>query len=325
MARIRLPHILLKEQPENRGFTSTQSNRGKKCIPTRQRDSHSAYLKSRLAQAWQAVESERAVAHIERDGVYIEFNSDPGADLVTKSLEDMKSKKVRLLNIRTEKEVVTDDATGQPKKVVTTYATVFVANEKKDHFLNKIEAYAERDTPKGRPENADLVNSIADIRKALAIDSFWQDDKSLIPDDTPQWCEVWLSSDTDGVISRFNDLLRRLQLPAKTGIIRFPERAVKVVLADKNQLSQLSRLSDDIAEYRLAKSTAEFWTGLQYKDQTEWVKDLLERTRYDQTPSVSVCLLDTGVNNGHPLLSPVLSDDDCQAVNSAWGTYDHNR
>jgi len=134
-----------------------------------------------------------------------------------------------------------------------------------------------------------------------------------------------LSSDTDEVLSRFDNLLNSLQLPAKTGIIRFPERAVKVALVNKDQLVQLSRLSDDIAEFRLAKSTAEFWTGLRNKDQAEWVQSLLDRTRYEQDPEVSVCLLDTGVNNGHPLLSPVLREDDCQTVNSAWGTHDHDK
>ena len=325
MADFQLPHILIREQPENSDFTSTRSIGSKKHIPARERDSHSAYLKSRLQQAWQEVENERAVAHVERHGVYIEFKSDPGADLVIKSLEEMKSKKVRLLNVRTETETVTNNITNQAEEVITTFATVFVANEKKDHFLKKIEEYAAINTPKGLPKNANLINSIADIRKALAIDSFWQDDKALIPDDTPQWCEIWLSNDTDETIARLDELLINLQFQSKTGVIRFPERTVKVVLANRDQLTQLSLLSDDIAEYRLAKSTADFWTSLQSKDQVGWVQNLLNRTQYEQTSDISVCILDTGVNNGHPLLSPVLNDDDCQAVDSTWGTHDHDK
>jgi len=325
MPEYQLPHILLREQPENSVFTSTRSNGGDKRIPVRQRASHSTYLKNRLAQAWQEVDNERAVAHVERHGVYIEFKSDPGADLVTKSLEDMKSKKVRLLNIRTEKETVTDETTNQPKEVITTYATVFVANEKRDHFLKKIEEYAQKDTPKGRPKHADLINSIADIRKALEIDSFWQDHKTLIPDDSPKWCEIWLSSDSNEAINRFDTLINKLQMQSKSGVIRFPERAVKVVYANRDQLAQLSRSSDDIAEYRLAKTTAEFWTGLQNKDQAEWVQNLKDRTHYKDAVDVSVCILDTGVNNGHPLISPVLDNNDCQAVDTAWGSHDHDK
>lgn len=325
MRNTRLPHIVLRKNPEFSDFTTTRSIVGKKRIPVRSRDTHSAFLKHRLQQAWQSVDDKLAVAHIERHGVYIEFKSDPGADLVTKSLEDIRSKKVRLLNVRTEKGTVTDSVTGEAEEVVTTYATVFVANEKKDHFLKKIEEYAEKDTAKGRPKNADLINSIADIRKALSIESFWQAAKSLIPDDTPQWCEIWLSNDTDAVISRFEALLQELELPSKSGIIRFPERAVKVVLANRDQLVQLSQLSDDIAEYRRAKTTAEFWTELRNKEQADWVKDLLDRILYEQAPDVSICILDTGVNYGHPMLEPVLNDGDCQSVDLAWGTHDHDK
>lgn len=327
MENLRFPHILLREPPENTVFTSTRSNRGKKRIQPRDRETHSSYLKSQLQKAWQEAENERAVAHIERHGVYIEFKSDPGADLITKSLEDMRSKKVRLLNIRTLKEIITNEETNQEEEVITTFATVFVANEKKEHFLKKIEEYAdvEKDTPKGRCKREDLINSIADIRKALEIDSFWQDEKSLIPDETSQWCEIWLSSDTDSVLTRFDNLLDKLHLRSMTGVIRFPERAVKVVFVNRSQLSQLSCLSDDIAEYRLAKTTAEFWTGLQNKDQVDWLQNLLERTQFEQEANVSVCILDTGVNRGHPLLSPILKDEDCQAVDASWGKHDHDK
>lgn len=321
----KLPHIFIREQPEKNDFTSTRSSGGKKKIPERPRGDHSTYLKNRLQQAWQEVENEYAVTHVERHGVYIEFKSDPNADLIIKSLEDMKSKKVRLLNVRTEKETITNNLSNQPEEVVTTFATVFVANDKKEHFLKKIEEYAEINTPKGLPKNADLINSIADIRKALAVDSFWQDDKSLIPGDISQWCEVWLSSDTDETIARFDAVLDSLQLQSKTGFIRFPERIVKVVFANRNQLAQISLLSDDIAEYRLAKSTAEFWMSLRNKDKADWVQNLLKRTLYEKTSDVSVCILDTGVNNGHPLLAPVLDDADCQAVDSSWGTNDHDK
>ncbi|MBN1905320.1 MAG: S8 family peptidase [Deltaproteobacteria bacterium] len=325
MVDTRLPHILLSEKPESSIFTSALSNPKKPNIPSRQRDLHSKYLRNRLEQAWLESENEQAVAHIERSGVYIEFKSDPGADLVIKSLEDLKSKKVRLLNVRTEIETVTDVTTGVSKELLTTYATVYVANEKKSHFLNKIEEYAERETQKGRPKNSDLINSIADIRNALAIESFWQDDKSLIPDKLHQWCEIWLSSDTDEVISRFENLLNRLKIQSKTGIIRFPERSVKIVFINSEQLSQVSLLSDDIAEYRLAKTTSEFWTELHNKEQVEWVQNILKRIQYKKGNDISVCLLDTGVNNGHPLISPVLKDVDCQAVDASWGIHDHDK
>jgi len=324
MATERLHHIQLRDKPDSSEYTTPPSRSGGRKIPERNRLSHSARLKGKLSKAWESAEHEAAVVHAERSGVYIEFKSDPGADLVTKSLEDMRSKKVRLLNVRTEQEKVTEEGC-RPVEVETTYATVYVSYEKRQHFLNKIEEYATKKTPKGNPKHEALVNSIADIRKALAIDSFWQDEKSLIPGSEPQWCEVWLSSDTADVSKRFDKLLERLQIKTKERSIRFPERIVKLALVSRGQLETLTSLSDDIAEYRRAKETARFWTTLENKEQAEWVEDLLDRLEVEEGSNVSVCILDTGTNNGHPLLQPVLQDNDCQAVNSAWGKHDHDK
>jgi len=38
-----------------------------------------------------------------------------------------------------------------------------------------------------------------------------------------------------------------------------------------------------------------------------------------------VCILDTGINYGHPLIQPFLSVEDCQSVDPAWGAHDHDR
>lgn len=314
MTNGRLRHIFLSGSPVVEGFTSPFSGRAEKRIPKRNRQDHSSFLISRFNDAWREAENEQAVYHGGRNGVYIEFKSDPGAELVTKSLEDIRSKKVRLLNVRTEKE---GDQT-------ITYATVYVAHEKKLHFLNKIEAYASQDTYKGKPKNAPLVNSIADLRKALLVESFWQDDLRLIPSSHKAWCEVWLSSDSDDVRQRFEALLSRENIEHNEGFIRFPERIVKVILASSQDLERLTAHSDDIAEYRRAKDTTAFWLDMDNREQAEWVLDLLDRIRVEPDPKVAVCILDTGVNNGHPLLRPLLKDEDCLAVNPTWGVDDHH-
>ncbi|MCD6123446.1 MAG: S8 family peptidase [Spirochaetales bacterium] len=113
------------------------------------------------------------------------------------------------------------------------------------------------------------------------------------------------------------------QINSKSHYIKFPERTVKLILANREQLKNISRLSDDIAEYRKAKDTAEFFLNLEPFEQQEWVDDLLSRLSVDDESQVTICLLDTGVNNGHPLLSPVLSNSDCLTVEKSWGTHDH--
>ncbi len=52
--------------------------------------------------------------------------------------------------------------------------------------------------------------------------------------------------------------------------------------------------------------------------------NLLGRCRFARAddPVPYVCLLDTGVNNGHPLIAPALADSDLHTVEPAWGTDD---
>jgi hypothetical protein len=313
MAHERYRHIFLKDRPSVNNFTSTSSFGAKFRPIPRDRVTHSQHLIQKFAQSWQDAENEQAVIQSSREGVYIEFISDPGAELVTKSLEDLRSKKVRLLNVRTEK---VDD-----KEI--TYATVYVAHEKKNHFLKKIQEYAEKDTKKEKPKNEKLITSIADIRKALLVESFWQDDKGLIPSEEKAWCEAWLSSDSEEIIKKFENLLAEENIETAKGTIRFPERSVKQILANRQELERLSFLSDDIAEYRRAKETAAFWLDMDNEEQAQWVQELLQRCRIAPDTKSVICILDTGVNNGHPLLSPILKDQDCQTAVESWGVEDH--
>jgi len=236
----------------------------------------------------------------------------------------MGSKKIRLCNIRVEKEVSIKKETGVAEEKDVIYATVFVSNDKRQAFFDKIEKYASEESSSGNPKNADLINGIAGLRKALLIESFWQDDKSLIPEKEPCWCEVWLSSDKNKVIQRFEKLLTFQKIKSKTGCIKFPERTVKLVCVNRDQLENLTRLSDDIAEYRKAKITSAFWTDMPNREQAEWTENLVERLQVDRGSLVSVCILDTGVNNMHPVLAPMLNSADCHSYNTNWGTHDHN-
>lgn len=179
-----------------------------------------------------------------REGVYLEFVSDPDAELVTKSLDRVSSNKVRLLNVRK-----TTDAHG----ATVTLATVYVANDQKAYFANKVSQYLSEETAKGNPKNGPLISSISHIKNAL-FDSFWTDSSKVKPSAKRQWVEVWLRASSDEDIALFNKFLSELKLEARQGVLRFPERAVRVVLANKEELEKLIQTCDLIAEYRLAKN-----------------------------------------------------------------------
>jgi hypothetical protein len=95
----RYRHIFLPGPTQTQGFTNPRQGGGAPRIPVRDRVQHSTRLRDRLETLWRDVESTQAVAHTERHGVYIDFISEPGFDLVVKSLESLRSG-IRLLNVR---------------------------------------------------------------------------------------------------------------------------------------------------------------------------------------------------------------------------------
>jgi len=88
--------------------------------------------------------------------------------------------------------------------------------------------------------------------------------------------------------------LNQQQINSRPGIIRFPERAVKIIHVSQSQLEAITRLSDDIAEYRRAKETAAFWLDMDNKDQAEWIEDILDRLDVQKDSDVAVCILNGG-------------------------------
>ena len=64
------------------------------------------------------------------------------------------------------------------------------------------------------------------------------------------------------------------------------------------------------------------FSELDNKDQTEWVEELSSRTEIRDEQDISVCILDTGANSGHPFLKPLLATEDCQSVDPSWDPAD---
>ncbi len=321
MAEKTNPLIFLTEPPARYNYTSKGSLGRKPAIPLRDRAFHSQKLEQELQDAFLLAHSEkqeRAVASLPyTEGVYLQFKSSPDFDLITKSLESTTKSGVRLLNVR-EFEV-----NGQKIHL----ATVFVPKGLETFFLRKISDYAKHDTALGNPKNAPLIESIEEIRIAVT-ESFWQSKKDLLPNQTDVWCEAWLRVEQNNnpldIVKDFHQVCQILGIVSKENqVLTFPERAIVLIQANKEQLKELIASTDVIAEFRRAQETARFWMKLSPFEQAEWMDDLLQRMQVNPS-NVSICILDTGVNNGHPLIEPLLSDEDCQAWLSDWGTTDHN-
>lgn len=325
----KLPHLTVKA-PSSSSFTTPRIGRDSSSTPRRNKSTHSSLLKKQFQKAWKESEDELIVCRSDRKGLYLEFKGEKGYDLVTKSLEKFSGSvenQIRVLNVRQEQDaslipILTDSPPAIEK---TTYATVFVPYSQEEYFLKKIEDYATKLTDKGNPSNAPLVESISCIRKAQKIKSFWTDDLLLLPRTEYVWCEVWLNSDNPVILAQFESLLQKLEIKAKKSSITFPERNVKIIYANNKTLEKITEHTDHIAEYRLAKELCNFWLEQNNQEQAEWAEELSSRIVCDDSSGVSVCILDTGVNYSHPLLTSCISYKDSLTVNSTWGVTDHNK
>lgn len=294
----RLTNLYITSGKESYEFTPIGGGPGSRNIPNRNRYNHAKYLSDQFTKALlESEEQNKLVSSIsKRDGIYLEFRGQEEYILVTKSLEDVRQN-VRLCNVREIKG--------------TKHATVYVPNNKKDFFLKKINNYREREG------NKDLIESIENINLAL-LNALWTD-KRPMPNENQEACEVWLTiykNDTyEKVVKDFFELCEQLKISYSTDYIKFPERAIVGVIANRMALKELMLHSGKIAEFRKTSTPASFFIKHNDREeQKEWIKELLSRTEFSKNADISVCILDTGVSNGHPLVSPVLQDTDMHTV-----------
>ncbi len=295
-------------------------------IPNRNRATQSQKLLQQFNAIWQAKEQlqqRRGAEQIAtREGTYISFTSAADHDLVTKSLEDLR-KGIRLLNIQ---EIPVNENQTQVR------ATVYVPNGKEGHFISKIQKYQQENTAKGEPQNKPLVESIEDVSVAL-LEGFWTDSPQLMPTNNSKWCEAWLNVNTkenqeQAQITQFLATLENIGIEVKqtngqARAIVFPERAVLLINANREQLIELMLQSDLLAEFRTGQEPAGFWVNESSIEQQAWVDSLLARLELVDS-NVKVCLLDSGVNSGHQLLQPLIDNANTLTVDNAWGTDDHH-
>lgn len=313
----RKPHFLLQGTGESQRFTSPQQGGTRGPVPERDRAQHGNTLLNQfqhLAPRFDEARAQQESVGLEEGlGLRVEFESFPGIELAFESLARERSG-IELLNVRQEGE--------------RTFATVFVPDGKLHILENLVRAYLDesKDTKDG-PKNHKLLNAISQIR-AATLGALWTDDRTAYPDSEqePFWWEVWLPvrGDRAGVTGQFMQLAQGAGFEIAPGELQFPERTVLLARGTVGQMKQSMLTLNSIAELRRAKETAEFFDAMTPEEQAEWVEDLSGRLTMagagDGTPYV--CLLDTGVNNGHPLLRPALDDADLHTVEPGWGVDD---
>ena len=325
-----LRHVFVSGRVEGFGFTNPASNgpRGRS-FPDRDRATHAAKLLRQLEILRQADAAERenrtARGLPTEYGIVVEFAAGSEYRLRTQSLE-RRDDGITLLNIR-EVSVSQPDGTTRPEE----FATVRIPPGKLEVFEALVSQYRDQSTQPGGevPKNQPLIASIGDIRRA-AFEAFW-----TAPTEIPgagqnvPW-EVWLRAgeseqERSAVLTQFRTAAQAAGVRLIGRPLNLPESTIHLIHAAREQLQSSVELLDCLCELRApAVGVAEF-DEMAPEEQRAFVEATAAQLVAPSADSPAVCLLDTGLNHGHPLLAPVVAPNGLHTYLPAWGTDDRHQ
>lgn len=259
------------------------------------------------------------------DAIYVEFISDFNFEPAFKSLDSEATiPKFQLLNIK--KEFVGDDFRYRVNVMLTEGGV--------SHFLKKVSQYISENTRQhGKetktPKNNRLISNIESIQLAT-LEAFWTEtnDNPFPREHEVVWWEVWFRRkkgiDTNSEYDRIANQLAFVEAEISQQVLVFPEHFIKLVKASPHQLSQSLYLLDNLSELRKPKETADFFTTLSIVEKEDAIQELQSRVvgSVDEN-SIAICILDSGVQSRHPLLSDFIPDRNLFSYKpEAWGTHD---
>ncbi|MEN9866952.1 MAG: hypothetical protein RL748_2542 [Pseudomonadota bacterium] len=311
------PHLILANTATALAFTAPKPNIPPQLLPERDRQKHGTTLQTQLS-ALQLAAVHAAQLQSQKQlksgiGLQIEFSGFPDVALAFESLNN-DQQKIELLSLRQDGLI--------------THANVFVPEGKLAYFEKVLDNYLnEHKGTQGQPlDRKALVNTIASIGLA-SLRALWTDDLDQLPKDVnqPFWWEVWLPvrSDRAAVVADFRKLVELAGCKVGERHANFPERTVVWMFGSQAQMQSSIAALNCVAELRRAKDTAEFFDGLRPVEQANWVQDALRRLSVDFKPDAPrICLLDSGVNRGHPMLEHFIGSDSLYSINPAYGRDD---
>lgn len=315
------PQLLVRDTASAQPFKKAGTPVKKKPLPARDREQHGHRLQEQLTQAQldaerirtQGKEWASALGIALSDGIYLEFNITSSQESVIQSLES-DSKGIELIAVTN---------VLKPPNTPLKRATVYVPRGKLAHFEQKLRQYLESDTTSGHPRNEPLVASIEDIRLAT-LQSLWTDEGAPLPAAGKSiWWEVWLRKSEPQALDLFRRVADALQMKVDSLSLLFPDRRVVLAFATLEQMSRSVELLDLIAELRGAKELASKFVSMNPYEQAEWRDELRQRLTPPDPDAPAVCLLDTGVNHAHPLLTLALDQADLHSCRPEWNSNDH--
>ena len=306
------PHLLIPTDPRSEPFTASGGGGGGDPVPFEgDRHAHGTRLKQELTVALDRTSDPASEENDNRKGTYVTFVAFPGFELALESL-DPQTRGLQLELLAVGHEEIAHE--------LVQMATVFIPDGQKGYFLKRLEAYIDS-ADENKAKNAKLVEGIQSIRRAT-VRQLWTDPQRLFPpnESNPYWWEVWLRDRDGRELDRLLAHSKAHSLRTGKHYLGFGDRTVILLRASATDLALAFGSLDDIAELRRPHDVASFLTQESAVEQTPWMNELLSRLRLADDDAPRVCVIDTGVQNTHPLLSGSLTTADTHVADSNWST-----
>lgn len=173
----------------------------------------------------------------------------------------------------------------------------------------------------GRSKNVDLLGGVTRFRR-LRLRDLWTGDPADIQDVTAVlFWEVWLASNVNS--AWFEQSAKRMGLDVFPGHeLRFPDRTVVIARGTSKAMERAVIYLGAVMELRRPSLVKDF-VEMPAVDQLAWVEDLIIIPPSEE--ACRICLLDDGIDRGHPLLAQALDQEAVLTYNRAWGVADLNK
>ena len=275
----------------------------------RETEQHAEQLKRDLAVAWASTDgliAERDPVFTGEAGRYVDFDTLPDQPLPDLA---WASKGIRLASASRA-----DDGVAK--------GTLFVPDDAQSFLDSKLDEYRSNRGEKGRPSHEARFVTIEHFR-AARLESLWVDSRTIPNAGVPTWWECWCWPDR---VQNLDAKAVAAAVLVAEGRLRFAERVVVFLYTDRIMLGRIVASCDAVAELRLGRDDAAFFSSGEGRDDAEdWVANATARIENGPNrDAVALCLLDTGINRAHPLLAHAFAADDLHSVNPAWGVDDHH-
>jgi hypothetical protein len=312
-----LKHLTFKAKPKSLKYSLPPSPRNGNAYFERTREEQARRLKAQIDLVkgdFEQTSIDREAHHLSPQfGKILNISSEPDHDLSFDKLGNSprgKTPAIVLLNLRREET---------PQGIITK-AAIYVPHGQLKVLSKKIESYSDpsednrdEDGNVTGPSNAALLNNIASISVA-AFDALWTDPDPLPAGDFPMWFELWIRRDRKEWKTQFEYECAHLELDTTGQTLALPEHFVVVLKAARKQLESSLDLLNTLSEIRIARPCSVGLTDLSGLEQEEWLDIALDRIQWPSEDAPAVCLIDSGVNRGHALIEPLLSNSDSETV-----------